>query len=479
MNYREAYDYLNSFTNYENVPGITYALNMDGLTRVDVLMRLLGMPQDDFGSIVIAGTKGKGSVAAMIESALRNAGHVTGLYTSPHLHTFRERIRVNGEMISPQDVARLTEQLQPTVEKIKALGEPSLVPTTYELATALAFLYFKDRGVTLAVLEVGLGGRLDAVNITRPLVSVITPISLDHTQVLGDTVGQIAEEKAGIIKHSGRVISAPQPADAMSAILRIATGQKAHVDVVSRDIYISTHHLPEVVSDEQGVPIYQVFSVAFESSERESGGRVRIQLPLLGAHQQVNAAVAFAALRSLGNSGIEIQHQAIIKGFAEVKWPGRLEIIHRDPTVVVDGAHNVDSMSKLNQAMYDLFYGHNLVVILGMSTDKDIKGILQELGPSAGNVFGPKVERLIVTRSHHPRSAPPELVADLARERGMSVEVVDNVSDAIEAAIEVFKSEGDGTANNPPIVLVTGSLFVVAEAREHYGLAPDLSEEEY
>src|SRR3954454_18991376 len=267
MKYRDAYEYLNSFTDFEKLPGINYAVNMEGLTRVDLLMRLLGNPHTSFRSVVIAGTKGKGSVAAMVESVLREAGYVTGLYTSPHLHTFRERIRVGGEMIGPTEMGRLVEELRGAVEKIKALDEPTLVPSTYELATALAFLYFREEGVQLAVLEVGLGGRLDAVNIVKPLVSVITPISLDHMQVLGDTIELIAEEKAGIIKTGGEVIMAVQPEGAANVIRRVAAARRAHVSQVGQAVYVSTHHLPEVVSDERGIPVYQAFSLASETGD--------------------------------------------------------------------------------------------------------------------------------------------------------------------------------------------------------------------
>jgi dihydrofolate synthase / folylpolyglutamate synthase len=476
MNYKEAYDYINSFTNFELVPGINYALNMDELTRVDMLMRLLGNPQSSFQSVVIAGTKGKGSVAAMVESALRTAGHKTGLYTSPHLHTFRERIRVGGEMISPDDMGRIVERIKAVVEKVEALGEPTLVPTTYELATAIAFLYFQEKGVEIAVLEVGLGGRLDAVNIARPVVSVITPISMDHTQVLGDTLAQIAEEKAGIIKTGGKVISAPQSEEAIRVIERVAFGKRAQLTVVTQTVYVSTHHLPEVVSDEEGVPIYQVFSLAYEAEGEAPAGRVRLKLPLLGNHQQVNAAVAMAALRTLDAAGVKVHQKAIADGFAKVEWPGRLEIVRRNPVVVVDGAHNVESMSKLNQAMYDLFYRRKLIVVLGLSRDKDIEGIIDELGTGGGVALGPRVEKVIVTRSSHPRAAHPTKVAKAARDRGLYVEVREEVPEALATAAGIARAASIGDGNDP-VVLVTGSLFIVAEAREHYGLAPDLSVE--
>jgi dihydrofolate synthase / folylpolyglutamate synthase len=471
MNYREAFGYINSFTNYEETPGIRYTQEMNNLTRVDLLMRVLGTPQAGFRSIVVAGSKGKGSTAAMLESILREAGLNTGLYTSPHLHTFRERIRVKGEMIPPEAMARIVdERIRPAVDKIRALETPSLMPTTYELATAIAFIHFQESGVDIAVLEVGLGGRLDAVNITEPLVSIITSISMDHTQVLGDTLAKIAEEKAGIIKRGGSVVTVPQDQEAMQVIQRVAQGQRAKLEVVTNNVYVSTHHLPEVVSNAEGIPIYQVFTLAYEEpGEKRRTSRLRVQLPLLGNHQQINAATALAAVRELREQGIDVPREAITVGFEKVQWPGRLEVVRRNPVVVVDGAHNVDSMAKLSQSMYDLFYGHKLIVVLGLSADKDIKGIISELGAGPGNVIGPKVEKLIITRSRHPRAAYPSEVAAVAQERGLYVEVRESVPEALATATGIAKAGSEGRESDP-VVLVTGSLFIVAEARQYYGL---------
>ncbi len=478
MEYREAYKYINSFTNYEHVPGVNYTQHMDGLERVQLLMRLLGTPHDSFKSVVIAGTKGKGSVAAMIAQALVEAGYKTGLYTSPHLHTLRERIQVSGQVISPEAVARITEQLRAAANKIRDLGEPSLLPSTYELITALAFLYFEEVGVQIAVLEVGLGGRLDAVNVTRPLVSVITAISMDHMDVLGDTIEKIAAEKAGIIKPGGRVISAPQSAEAMSVLKRAAVGNHARLSIVGNNVYVSTAHLAEVISDDDAIPIYQAFTIAFEALGNQPAGRMRIKLPLLGSHQQVNAAVALAALRTLNDQGLEISQTAMQQGFANTHWPGRFEIVNHDPVVVVDGAHNSDSMSKLMQAMHDLFYGRSIVMVLATSRDKDLAGIVSEIGASTSNIFGPRTEKVIITKSKHARAADPQELAEIVSARGLNVEVVHELPAALvtaeRIAAEPQAADKDG---EPAVVLVTGSLFAVAEAREHYGLAQSDSEE--
>jgi dihydrofolate synthase/folylpolyglutamate synthase len=479
MRYQEAYNYVNTFTNYEkldNMSGLNRDLNADGLERVRLLLRLLGRPQNSFKSIVVAGTKGKGSVAAMLDSILREAGQHTALYTSPHLHTFRERIQVDGEMISPADMARITEQIEPVVERIRGLGDPTLLPTTYELATAIAFTYFREQKVDIAVLEVGLGGRLDAVNVVDPLVSVITTISMDHMQLLGDTLGKIASEKAGIIKPGGKVVSAPQQPEAMEVINNVAEEKRADLAVVGREVYVGTGHLPEVLADDQGVPIYQAFTIGFEADRTTSGEKMRVKLPLLGNHQQINAAVALAAMRALQEKGIGVSTNSILSGFSKVSWPARLEVLHRKPIVIGDGAHNVQSIAALGQAMSDLFSRRNVIAVLGMSNDKDIAGILGEIRVWTDGISGPKVERVIVTKSSHPRAADPREVAQQAVATGLTVELRESITDALSKAESVANgyTKDDGL---DPVVLVTGSLFVVAEARSYYGLAPDLSEE--
>ncbi len=476
MQYKEALNYINSFTNYETTPGVGRDLNQDGLERVHLLLRLLGRPQNSFNNVVIAGTKGKGSVAAMIESVLREAGYRTGLYTSPHLHTFRERIRSGGSLISPADMARLTEKVVPVVERIRALGDPTLLPTTYELATALAFLYFQERGVQYAVLEVGLGGRLDAVNVVTPMVSVITSISLDHTEVLGDTLPEIATEKAGIIKPNGRVVSAPQQDEVMEVLSRVAEGQKARITVIGREVYVGTGHLPEVVSDDAGVPIYQSFTVNFEDEWGTPAGRLRVRLPLLGNHQQVNAAVVLAVLQILKEEGADLDRDAIVNGLSGVLWPGRLEVVRREPIVMADGAHNVESIAKIGQALADLFPKRQVIVVFGTSREKDIAGMLKELRTWTDGISGPSVERLIVTKSKHPRAADPKEVAHLAVGTGLTVELREDVRSALSRAETSVKQLARADRLDP-VVLATGSLFLVAEAREVYGLAPDLSEE--
>ncbi len=309
-----------------------------------------------------------------------------------------------------------------------------------------------------------------------PLVSVITAVSMDHMQVLGDTLAKIAAEKAGIIKPYGKVVSAPQQEEAMHVINSVADDKRAELVIVGREVYVGTGHLPEVLADDEGVPVYQAFTVGFESERSTSGAKLRIKLPLLGNHQQVNAAVALGAVRTLQERGIDISTTAILSGFSNVIWPGRLEVLHRRPIVIGDGAHNVESIAALGQAMSDLFSGRTVIAVLGMSNDKDVAGILAEIRAWIDGVSGPKIERLIVTKSGHPRAAEPREVAHRAVALGLTVELKESVHDALARAEEVagaYKKD-DGF---DPVILITGSLFVVAEARSYYGLAPDLSEE--
>jgi dihydrofolate synthase/folylpolyglutamate synthase len=473
MRYTEAFDYLNSFTNYEKTPGIDRDLSADGLERFRLLLRLLDRPQLAYPAILVAGTKGKGSVCAMMDSMLREAGLRAGFYSSPHLHTFRERIRVDGEIIPAADLVRLVEAVRPVVERIQGLGDPSIVPTTYELATALAFLYFRERQVNIAVLEVGLGGRLDATNVVNPIVSVITSISLDHTEVLGDTIGEIAGEKAGIIKAHGRVVSAPQVEEARRVLVEVAEDRRATLRFVGQEIYVASGHLPEVVLDEHGVPEYQAFTIA--QSGNGMPDKIRVKLPLLGGHQQVNAAVAVAALREARAGGIEVPRHALQNGLAKCHWPARMEIVRKDPTVVVDGAHNVDSFIKLGQTVADLFQAPEAILVVGFSRDKNIGGILEELRAWTDGIAGPTIKRLIITRSRHPRGAEALELAHQAGLLGLPAEAAESTGAALARAEYLAGQHTEG--ERAPVIVVAGSLFIAAEAREHYGRAPDLSEE--
>jgi dihydrofolate synthase/folylpolyglutamate synthase len=365
----------------------------------------------------------------MIASALYAAGHKTGLYTSPHLHTIRERIAVDGKPISEQEVATLVARLKPAAEAVNReglYGETS----TFELLTALAFLYFQQKGAEFQVLEVGLGGRLDATNIVQSEVCVITSISLDHTEVLGNSIAQIAWEKAGIIKPGAVVVSSPQREEAASVIAEVCHKMGAKLIKVEEEMAWR-----KMASDIHR----QSFAIS------RNGRWYDITIPLLGEHQLENAVTAVACLEALG-----IPREGIISGLAQVQWPGRLEILREEPLLIVDGAHNADSARRLREALEQLFHFQRAILIIGTSFDKDIAGFIAELVP----LF----DTAIVTRSQHPRaSAPQSLAAEFAKYK-MKVSVAEEVNEAISQALRMAKKED--------LICATGSLFLVAEVRE-------------
>jgi dihydrofolate synthase/folylpolyglutamate synthase len=441
--YQEALDYLYSFIDYSVQRSYRYSPQVFDLGRVQRLLRSLGNPQDRYASIHVAGTKGKGSVCALVASALRAAGCRTGLYISPHLLHFTERIQVDGRPIPEADVARLVEVLKPHVAQVPGL-------TTYEITTALAFLYFAEQEVDWAVVEVGLGGRLDATNVISPRVAVITSLSYDHTHLLGERLSDIAAEKAGIIKPGVPVVLAPQIAEAESVVARIAQERGAPLIRVGRDwLFAPGGH------DLQGQSLFiwsadeQPRMDAFvESAGEEEWVPSRFEIPLLGYHQVINAAVAFAALHAARSGEVPIPEAAIREGFRKVSWPGRFQVLSEDPIVVVDSAHNRDSALKLRLALDDYFPGQRVTLIFGASTDKDIPGMFAELLP--------RVSRLILTQAAHPRATEPEALATLGRGHGLPVQLVSPVAEALERALAESRPE--------EVILVAGSVFVAGGA---------------
>jgi dihydrofolate synthase/folylpolyglutamate synthase len=377
MNYREAVKYILSFTDYEKLPPSSYSAASFDLRRVEELLHRLGDPHLGPRTVHIAGTKGKGSTAAMIASALTAAEHRTGLYTSPHLHTFRERIRIDGEMITEDEFATTVDAIKPHVEATNSQATFGKL-TTFEVLTVAAFAYFKKRNVDSLVLETGLGGRLDATNVVKPEICIITPISLDHTEILGNTVAEIAREKAGIIKPGAVVISAPQNPNAAAVIKETAARLKNRMINVGSDI---TWRILD----------WNLNGQEFEVTTKS--GAHRFGIPLLGKHQVENAAVAVAALEVLG-----IDYESIFRGLASVRWPGRLEILKQEPLVLVDGAHNADSARRLREAIEEYIKYDDMILVIGASSDKDIKGMLVEMAPLA--------DKIIATKSTHPRALP-------------------------------------------------------------------------
>lgn len=444
--YQETLDYLYSFVDYSLTRQTRYTPEKFDLGRMFAFMQHFGDPHHSFPSIHIAGTKGKGSTAALCASVLKAAGYRVGLYTSPHLQDYSERIQVNGEHIPHHDLVELVDEIRPYLDAGTQL-------TTFEITTGLAFLYFKQQGVNAAVVEVGLGGRLDATNVVTPVVSVITSLSHDHTNFLGETLAEIAGEKGGIIKRGVPVVLAPQKEEARLVIERIAKERNAQLIQVGRDILYAevSHSLSG-----QSLLIWSAEEQKLVDQYIETGGLeewepTRLQIPLLGYHQVENAATAYTALKIANNaSSISISEADIQRGFQNVFWPGRFEILSTLPLVVVDSAHNRYSALKLRLALDDYFPGRPVILIFGASEDKDVEGMFAELMP--------RVQRVIATRSYHPRSMDPEKLKDLAHRFGRPVKVVGDVADAMLDAIRMVDEQ--------ELVLVTGSLFVAAGARE-------------
>jgi dihydrofolate synthase/folylpolyglutamate synthase len=445
--YEEALNYLQGFINLEHRRLEKYAPENYSLDRPAKLLEYLGSPHLDFPSIHIAGTKGKGSVAAMCAAILRLIGLKVGLYTSPHLQDFRDRIRVisqedgNGR-IDPDRVMHLANELKSAAEIVPGL-------TWYELVTAMAFRHFSDEKVDIAVVEVGLGGRLDATNILTPLVSVITSLSLDHTYLLGNTLDEIATEKGGIIKPGIPVVSAPQAVEAEDKLASIARSNKAPFTLVGRDwdcqlVLPKSTDVQLRTADGQEIIITRTPIGAFIRTG------VHFSIALMGYHQVENALVALAALDTIHSYFPELTTEKAQLGLATVDWPGRLQVLIQGtahPTVLVDCAHNVDSAEKLALALKENYRYKNLLLVLGVTADKDIIGIMKALLPQAHQTF--------VTASTHPRACPPGELLRLATQLGQRSQVSDNVADALVAA---WKAAGP-----KDLICFTGSIFVVGD----------------
>ncbi|MCH8086791.1 MAG: bifunctional folylpolyglutamate synthase/dihydrofolate synthase [Chloroflexi bacterium] len=440
MDYKAALNYILGFTNYEKSLKELYAPGKIDLERVRELLKRIGSPHEGPGIVHIAGTKGKGSTAAMIASVLRAAGYRTGLFTSPHLHTFRERMQIDGEMISPQDFALTLEEIRPHVEGINSSGEHGSL-TTFEILMALALLYFARNKVDIEVMEVGVGGRLDATNVLRPDLCIITSISRDHTDLLGETLSQIAFEKAGIIKPGVPVVTAPQEAEVELVLEEICAKRGAPRVRVGSDVTWK-----QLDASTKG----QRFTVHYKTEEYQ------LSIPLLGDHQLENAAVAVAAIEELRRRGWRIPDDSIYQGLRQMHWPGRLEVLGERPLMVVDGAHNGYSARKLRESLLKYFQFNKAVLIIGVSSDKNIEDIAMELLPMASSV--------IVTTSRHPRAAHPGDIVSAFSRPDIMVETSRGVKEALKRAYEL--------AGPQDLICATGSLFIVGEVIESVKRVP-------
>ena len=431
VNYQDALDYILSFTDYERRTAHGGRVVFD-LVLMSALLRRLGNPHLGRPTIHIAGTKGKGSTAAIAASCLTEAGHRTGLFTSPHIRSFRERVRIGRELIPEREVVAGVARLRPEIEAVNRDFAPRAV-STFEIISALAFDYFRRAGAGAQVIEVGVGGEFDSTNVVKPDVAVITPISLEHTELLGTTVEAIAARKVGIVKPGARLVVGRQSPAAMAVVERRAA--EVGIDPIRLGSELDWRLIDRSTDGQE-------FDLDTEA------GTLRLRVPLLGAHQIDNAAVAVGAVQALAESGVDVGDDAIKRGVDLVKWPGRLQQIGRRPWVVVDGAHNADSAAKLRRGLEDHFDFERLHLVIGVSKDKDLEGLLRGLGPG--------IVTVIATEACHPRAMPEIELRRRIEQIGYPSSPAPDAAVALQRALA-----GAAPAD---LILVTGSLFLVADA---------------
>lgn len=441
VDFQKTVDKLYSLIDYERVvnPG-PYQTNESHLEKFRGVLSDRGNPQFLYRTIHIAGSKGKGSTSAVCESILRAGGHKTGLYTSPHLVDIRERIRINGKLISREKFARKVSEL---IEYGREIGLPKGYRTVFEILTTAAFEIFAENRVEIAVIEAGLGGKLDATNVLRPSATVITPVGLDHTEILGDTIEEIARDKAHIFRCGIPVILGPQNSLAREVLAGFASEVGAPIKFeMNRNVFISSVEL-----DSKGTEF-----------DLEIGDNIykQLRIPLLGKYQTVNTAVAVAAIHSLRECGLEIEETAIREGLGKVRWPGRMHLFGGEPEILIDGAHSPMAVESLLESIRGIWPERRLITIFAANRDKDIEGMINQIAPAS--------HKLILTRFDWPRAAKPEEMAKLV-EKSKKIAQCENLAVALKMAKEEALPED--------IILITGSLYLVGEALKLMGFDPD------
>ena len=442
----EALNKIYSYVDYSRTHVKDVGKKAFSLDNMICLLEKLGNPQKRYPVIHVAGTKGKGSVCAMLASALENAGFRTGLYTSPHLICFNERIRVNGKMISEGEIVDLTNRVDQKVSEMDHVSN-------FEFTTAMAFEYFREQNVDIAVVETGLGGRLDSTNVVDPILTVITSVSYDHTDFLGNTIKEIAAEKAGIIKPKVPVICAWQPYHDAGEVIRKTAELRGSPWISVPDRYCFINERGEGLRE--NMLIWRVEDRKL--MENWCSGRpvsdwapVKITLPLAGSHQMQNAAAVFAAINKLKFRYNHLDVRKALEGMEKAFWPCRFEKIADRPALVVDGAHNNESVKKLCESIEHYFGACRVKCIFGASEDKSLDSMIRLLAPH--------VDEFILTRSIHPRAADPKLLAGFAAETGRKNRITNSLEEAF-ALYEADKSENT-------CYIAAGSLFVAGGIRE-------------
>jgi dihydrofolate synthase / folylpolyglutamate synthase len=438
MTYEESVRYLLTLGRELASPQQASVAKFD-LANITTLCEQLGQPQRAFQSVHVAGTNGKGSTAAMLDSILRAAGLRTGLYTSPHLERINERIRLNGQEISDADFAGIFTRIHRLIEELFAAGKLAAHPTFFECVTALAFEFFAHAGAQSAVCEVGMGGRLDATNILVPEVAVITQIDFDHENYLGHSIEEIAGEKAGIIKPGARVVSAAEHLIARVVVRRRVAEQHAFLVEIENEFRI------ENVTSHEGC-------FAFTAISNDSGVSIPLTVPLPGRFQVRNALTALAAARMLAERGAPIDDGAISRGIASTVWPGRLERIATQPDIYLDGAHNPSGAREIAVFWETHLAGRKIVLVYGALRDKAVDEI-------AGLLF-PHASAVILTSPAQSRAISAPVLAEMTRHHARQVDVIPHPDLAFERALELA-SPGD-------VIFVTGSLYLVGDLRRYW-----------
>lgn len=429
-NYHQSIEYIYGLSKY----GIKL-----GLKNISYLLSLLDNPHLKTRVIHIAGTNGKGSTAAMLLSILKTAGYKVGLYTSPHLVYFQERMRINDKMISQHDVSDLLKRIKPEIQKV-ARSNGCKHPTFFEVITAMAFLYFYENNVDFLIMETGLGGRLDATNACKPLVSVITHIDYDHMDKLGNTLSEIASEKGAIIKNNTFVISANQYPEAYKVIKSVAKDKKAPLYSIGKEVRIKLKNS----SMDGSIFNYDGIDNQFD----------QLFTPLVGNYQIENAAMAIAVVELINKMGYKADKQAIVSGLKNSRWPGRFETVQKEPRIILDGAHNPIGVKVFTNNLKKLFKNKKIIAVLGIFSDKDYPNIIKNIVPF--------VDQLILTMANNPRATPTNILAKEASKYINPEKIIEknNVDSAIEESLKI--------AEKDDVICVTGSLYTVGEARAYF-----------
>lgn len=441
MNYDEAIAYIKNTAKFGSKLG---------LERTEKILELLGNPHKKLKCIHIAGTNGKGSTTAMVTKILEEAGYRVGSYISPFIEEFEERMQINNKNISKEDLSDIVTEVSKAVAKVVELGYSN--PTEFEIITCAGFLYFYKNNVDFAVVEVGIGGRLDSTNVIIPILSIITSISLDHTQILGDTIAKIAYEKAGIIKNRVPVVMFPQQKQSEEVIERTCREKNCKLIKVAQNssVYLGKENLQHIATASmEGMARVSNKAITQKIKVQTYENDYIIDLALLGKHQLLNCSVVVHAIEELIGQGTTISKDNILMGLGNVKWPARLEVMNKKPLVVIDGAHNIDGIEKLTESI-DMYFNYNkIILILGILADKQVEEMIKTIVP--------KVSRVITVTPHSDR-------AELSEELKVQVEKYTANCEAIEDYEEAYK-KALSYCDEEDLLLVSGSLYMVGDMR--------------